>query len=60
MKQTVGGVLFLLGLTMIVGTVGSVDMELISGAREAFQLIIGGLVVLGGFRLIMGGVKDGN
>lgn len=60
MKQTVGGILFLLGLTMIVGTIGSVDMELISGAREAFQLIIGGLVVLGGFRLIMKGERNGN
>jgi len=60
MKQTVGGILFLLGLTMIVGTVGSVDLELISGAREAFQLIIGWLVVRGGFRLIMGGDKHGN
>ena len=60
MKTTVGGILFLIGLGMIVGTAGSVDMELISGAREALQLIIGWLVSLGGFRLIMKGEQNGN
>ena len=60
MKTTVGGILFLIGLGMIVGTAGSVDMELISGACEALQLIIGGLVSLGGFRLIMKGERNGN
>ena len=47
--KRVYGLIFCLGLLALIGTAGSCDMELISGAQATVQIISGMLMVLVGF-----------
>lgn len=61
MKDRIGGLTLLVGLLVLVGAAGASDLELLTGAQEARQLIIGLLISLIGARIInMGGYKHGN
>lgn len=52
MKERIGGLILLVGLLVLVGTAGASDLELITGAQEARQLITGLLISLIGTRII--------
>lgn len=52
MKERIGGLILLVGLLVLVGTAGASDLELITGAQEARQLITGLLISLIGARII--------
>ena len=52
MKERIGGLILLIGLLVLVGTAGASDLELITGAQEARQLITGLLISLIGTRII--------
>lgn len=52
MKERIGGLILLIGLLVLIGTAGASDLELITGAQEARQLITGLLISLIGTRII--------
>lgn len=52
MKERIGGLIFLIGLLVLIGTAGASDLELLTGAQEARQLITGLLISLIGTRII--------
>lgn len=52
MKERIGGLILLIGLLVLIGTAGASDLELLTGAQEARQLITGLLISLIGTRII--------
>ena len=52
MKERIGGLILLIGLLVLIGTAGASDLELLTGAQEARQLITGLLISLSGTRVI--------
>lgn len=49
MKNFIKGVLILAGVVIVVGTVGSLEQDMISVSRAALKMLNGGIVAFGGW-----------